>query len=435
MVMSFNTLVDVLLQRYEDYELDDCPYEVFVVGGVSPGNKSGNHLILPPALSLNKCHVKSAGSEKKIRELCATVEELDLASNCIIDMREIYKITRSMPNLRFINLSENDLSKCNIESLDEHRFENIKSLVLNNTRIPWYALNILLDSMPRIDDLHLSLNNYSSIELNSGHKYPNLKYLYISGNPELSDWEDIKKLMRAFPCLEGLSMADCNISSIPEDAINYLPNLQSLNITNWPIISWQCIERLNYLPKLTQLRCQGLHILNHIEETESRRHHLIARLPNIQRLNGGDISGDERVFAEKAFLRWYVINEHIEKPQKFYALQSIHGRVDPLAELDFSPPKHADVEVVYNEDEEIDLTNEDNDKIQTKNLKLDLNKSVGDFKSELGSMFGVSPTRMRVFYVDSEMSDLIGPELLRFNQKKLYTYNVRDGDQFLIDHK
>ena len=222
-----------------------------------------------------------------------------------------------MPSLRFINLSENDLSNCNIENIEEHRLDHIKSLVLNNTRVPWRALQTLLDSMPGVDELHLSLNNYSSVELNCDHKYPNVKNLYISGNPKLSDWKDIKTLMKVFPRLEGLTMADCNISSIPEEAISHLPNLESLNITNWPIKSWECIERLNQMPKLTRLRCQGIDILIPIESQESRRHHLIARLPTIQRLNGGDISQDERVFAEKAFLRWYVINETEEKPQRF----------------------------------------------------------------------------------------------------------------------
>lgn len=240
-----------------------------------------------------------------------------MASNSIRDINEIYKITRSMPSLRFINLSENDLSNCSIDNIEKQKLENIKSLVLNNTRIPWRAVQTLLDSMPAVDDLHLSLNNYSSVELNCSHKYPNLKHLYISGNPELSDWEDIKTLMKVFPGLEGLTMADCNISSIPEEAITHLPNLESFNITNWPIKSWDCIERLNHLPKLTRLRCQGLHILINIEKPESRRHHLIARLPNIQRLNGSDISEDERVFAERAFLRWYIIKENEEKPQRF----------------------------------------------------------------------------------------------------------------------
>jgi len=111
-------------------------------------------------------------------------------------------------------------------------------------------------------------------------------------------------------------MADCNISTIPEDVISYLPSLQSLNITNWPINQWECLERLNHMPNLVKLRCQGVNILHNIDGPECRRHHLIARLPNIQRLNGGDISQDERVFAEKAFLRWYVINDTEEKPQR-----------------------------------------------------------------------------------------------------------------------
>jgi len=440
--MSYSSFVDVLLQRYSDAQYLDCPYEVFVVGGVSPG-QSGNHLILPPSLSLNGCRVKNAGSELKIRELCRDVEELDLGCNDLVSVVEIYKIARSMPNLRFLNLSENDLSKCiigdnndNTDRIEKQMLTNIKSLVLNNTRIAWYTLHAMLDSMPCIDDLHLSLNNFSSIDLNLKKMYPNIKYLYLSGNPELRNWEDIKKIMQTFPCLQGLTMADCNISIINDDFIGHLPHLQSLNITNWPIKSWQCIEKLNSMPKLAKLRCQGIHILNNIENLESRRHHLIARLPNIQRLNGSDITDDERVFAEKAFLRWYVVNENAEKPQRFYALQSIHGRVDPLAEVDLSPPKHADVKVVYNEP--TDASSDEAEQSQTKHIKIDINKSVKDFKMQLGSMFGVSPSQMRVYYVDHEITEILGItqiEELKYNQKKLYTYNVQNGDEFLIDHK
>jgi len=68
---------------------------------------------------------------------------------------------------------------------------------------------------------------------------------------------------------------------------------------------------------------------------------------------------------------------------RFYALLSVHGRVDPLAEVDLSPPKHADVKVVYNENLK-EVTNDENKEKQTKLLKIDLNKSVKDFKSQLG---------------------------------------------------
>ena len=42
---------------------------------------------------------------------------------------------------------------------------------------------------------------------------------------------------------------------------------------------------------------------------------------------------------------------------------------------------------------------------------------------------------MRVFYIDHEMAEVMGPEELKFSQKKLYTYNVQDGDEFIVDQK
>lgn len=225
-----------------------------------------------------------------------------------------------MPNLRFVNLSENDLSKCNYsaDSFDtaQHRLENIKSLVLNNTRIPWPAVQLLLNLMPSIEDLHLSLNNYASIELKRTSRYPNIKFLYLSGNPHLGNWKDVKLLLETFPSLEGLTMADCNIDSIPEEVIPFLVNIVSLNISNWPIKSWNCVDRLSKLPKLVKLRCQGIHVLNTLETCDMRRQHLIARLPQIQRLNGGDIINDERVFAERAFIRYFISDESKDKPSR-----------------------------------------------------------------------------------------------------------------------
>lgn len=373
--------------------------------------------MLPPALSLNQCRVKHAGSELKIRELCHSVEELDLASNSIKDIDEVYKIVRSMPNLRFVNLSENDLSQCSysVESIDpaEHRLENIKSLVLNNTHIPWQAVQLLLNLMPSVVDLHLSLNNYDSIQLNPINSHPNIKFLYLSGNPELRNWNDVKQLMQTLPALEGLTMADCNIDSIPEDVVPYLANLVSINISNWPIKSWNCLDRLNQLPNLVKLRCQGVHVLNQLDSCDMRRQHLIARLPKIQRLNGGDISEDERVFAERAFIRWFISNESEDKPSRlvcfvkgkvdksqwpmfplysrFFELYQIHGRVEPLAEVDLSPPRHADVRVIFNDLSKDQLENDQlcyeslvRQCTNTRSFKVDLNKSVRNFKVQLG---------------------------------------------------
>ena len=70
-----------------------------------------------------------------------------------------------MPYLRFLNLSENDFSEVNVDQIKAHELPYVRSLVLNNTSIPWNAINLLLDHMPNLQDLHICLNNYKTLEL------------------------------------------------------------------------------------------------------------------------------------------------------------------------------------------------------------------------------------------------------------------------------
>lgn len=193
-----------------------------------------------------------------------------------------------------------------------------------------------------------------------------------------------------------------------------------------------------------------------MEESEGiGRHHLISRLPRIMRLNGSEIDQDERMFAEKAFVRYFLLHEHLTKPQRFFDLHEVYGRVDPLAQVDLSPPKSANVTVVYNENTDDDIlldpdflmtmsTNSDSNgsspgspssTTKVKDMTVNLNKSVKDFKQRLSTIFGLPASRMRLFYVDHVMIEIMGPEEMKFNQKKLYSYNVQDGDKFLVDAK
>ena len=42
---------------------------------------------------------------------------------------------------------------------------------------------------------------------------------------------------------------------------------------------------------------------------------------------------------------------------------------------------------------------------------------------------------MRLWYYDQEMTKIAGPEEMKFANKELYTYNVIEGDYFVIDEK
>ena len=57
----------------------------------------------------------------------------------------------------------------------------------------------------------------------------------------------------------------------------------------------------------------------------AKRQHVIARLPNIQLLNGGDpISETEREQAERAFIRDF-LDSPSSRPERWTELVSVHG--------------------------------------------------------------------------------------------------------------
>lgn len=66
---------------------------------------------------------------------------------------------------------------------------------------------------------------------------------------------------------------------------------------------------------------------------------------------------------------------------------------------------------------------------------VDLRQSVRKFKSTLASLFNLSSQNLILYYIDHEMVGLMGPELIKHNQRKLWNYNVQDGDQFIVEER
>lgn len=117
-------------------------------------------------------------------------------------------------------------------------------------------------------------------------------------------------------------------------------------------------------------------------------------------------------------------------------MQAIHGRVDPLADVDFSPPRFAEVDLVFQNDENLPENSPTTNNIDTnvtssssddddhqqrqpqqqqqqhqssatvKPMKIDLNKSVKDFKSQLRYVsIALSPLLLLWIYHNQRESD------------------------------
>ena len=74
-------------------------------------------------------------------------------------------------------------------------------------------------------------------------------------------------------------------------------------------------------------------------------------------------------------------------------------------------------------------------KDQCREEYISVRQTVKQFKQILHGYYGLAPANMRLWYYDQEMTKIAGPEEMKFANKELYTYNVIDGDYFVIDEK
>lgn len=470
------TLLEALETKYglgdHREKIDETLVSIFVP-------KLPPRLSVPELLILNDCNIDKAGKPEDLRQKCCTVKELDLAQNKLEDWEEVFGILSHMPRVEFVNLSLNRLGGP-IEIPQPWKMDRLRSLVLNNTKLEWYGVETLLQLLPVLEELHLSLNDYTHVLLDttvedetnecqpaeepatkesdscqcpnhanlSSHDkkhavckkteaHHGIKKLHLTGN-HISDWSEICRVGRLFPNLEALVLADCPIRSLdstenetsapnatpsPTNSHEHFKTLTLLNLSNAKINSWDDIDRLAKFPALKNLRVQCWPLWDKCDSTEhERRQLLIARLPKINILNGGDVIGPvEREDAERSFIRYYLDKPESDRPERYFELVAVHGKLDPLVNIDLRPERRVKITFTYGETSE--------------ERTVDVYRTVVDLKSRLERIVGIPAAKMRLFYVDQDLRDLQGLEEMRYPHKRLYSYNIRSGDEIIIDQK
>lgn len=150
----------------------------------------------------------------------------------------MFAILEQTPRVRFLNLSFNRLS-AQIQAAQSlrPRLDSLSYLVLNSTYVSWPSVHSLLKALPALEELHLSLNEYSYVNLTGQEVdekdrcnacsrlnvadvtepvHEQLKKLHFSGNP-VSSWWEISKLGYAFPNLETLLVNECHLTTLEPD--------------------------------------------------------------------------------------------------------------------------------------------------------------------------------------------------------------------------
>ncbi|KAL1455012.1 hypothetical protein WDU94_009138 [Cyamophila willieti] len=292
---------------------DQLPVSIYVP-------RKGPRNCIPSLLVLNDCDIDSTGAEHELTVKCQGVAELDLAQNSLSHWDEIFTILKIMPGLNFLNLSFNDLSAdISIEKNNCNTYPCLKNLILNATHISWKSVKFLLKICPNVEELHLSLNDFTHVDLidektDESIVVESVKKLHFTGNP-ITSWKEIMKLGRAFSNLEYLVLADsplCSLDpffsppsspdatqtnssslyvrsesesesseSVSQSAHSSFRFLKFLNLNNTLLDTWDDVERLSQFPALKWLRIIGCPLFELPREyTEhERRQLLIATFP------------------------------------------------------------------------------------------------------------------------------------------------------------
>ena len=238
--------------------------------------------------------------------------------------------------------------------------------------------------------------------------FPNIKKLHFNNN-DIENWSDIVKIGKIFPNLKSLILCENCIKEVTvDDKVNAFENLKTLSLSQTDVDDWKSLDEMRKLPALEDLRLVGIP-LGRREESSNARQLFISMLPNVNKLNGSSIDGNEREDAERFFIRYYMDSDN--PPARFHELVEIHGKVDRLAEVDMSIKEYAQVTLYLDEKEHSKVV-------------IDLSYTIRELKRVIARKVGLTPKSFRLFHFDT----FIASEL-NISAKHLHSCYIRDGDE------
>lgn len=199
--------------------------------------------------------------------------------------------------------------------------------------------------------------------------------------------------------------------------------LQTLCLSKTKINSWENLYQLRKFPGLHSVRLMDIPFLNDLPP-EERRKLYAASLSNISCLNGSEVTLNEREKAERHFLRYY--SERPDKPEWYTDLESKHGALKPLVDIDLGARYHtwAKIIFIYNG---LEIFTE----------KVHVVQPVGKLRKHLAKCLALPINGFRMFHYpcSPEHGNIEKAELqeLRLDSLPMSRFDLLDGDEIHLD--
>ncbi|KAL5511371.1 hypothetical protein ACEPAH_4587 [Sanghuangporus vaninii] len=269
-------------------------------------------------ISLDAEEVAYADSPGEIMRTCPNVRSLDLSNTLLASWDAVAVIANELPALRELSLNSNRLSSLNDTTNLRSAFTSLEELRLNETFISWAEVVLLFTVMPRLRVIELGYNNMErlgSTELRDQLSGTKLEVLNLDEN-KLHDWNDVMEAIAPFKKLARLIITANRLQRIPQTPTTQiaLPNIKYLGLQDNLISEWRDIDSLNvWLPNLKTLNMDGNPIFS---RSTDFRQQVIARLPNLEILNGTAVSVKERTDSEIYCLNQTARNSQISAEER-----------------------------------------------------------------------------------------------------------------------
>ncbi|KAK4798206.1 hypothetical protein SAY86_030532 [Trapa natans] len=301
--------------------------------------------------SLSYGGVSSVGN---INEVVPNLQELDLMGNLLSDWKDINILCGQLPNFRALNLS-NNLMKEKTDELSQ--LKHLRVLVLNNSGVNWTHVELLKESLPSIEELHLMGNKIAEIKPTKSSTvegFDSLRLLNLEDN-SIAEWDEILKLSQ-LKSLEKLQLnknclkhvfypgGDIIRGTFGEESFNPFQNLRCLFLGGNLIEDAVSIDSLNLFPQLVDVR------LSENPVTDPARGGItrfvqVARLRKVQVLNGSEVSPRERKESEIRYVRLVLsknsgsLEEIRLLHPRFAELKQFHGIEDERPSIGSTGPQ------------------------------------------------------------------------------------------------
>lgn len=373
-------------------------------------------------IALQNCAVGTINSGFGSKILSCETLRLDL--NLLNSWDQVAKVLDEVPQLKTLTLTGNRLEL----PLTRPTTSALQVLILNKMTLTCASIVPVLAQFPSLSELHLYKNLCNDLQVPLD-LLQNLTLLNLEDN-NIADWASVSTQCKHLNHLEKLILNENPIGAIVYEG--GFPKLNAISIENCGISAWSSVEELEKFPgQIKELRIARNNALGADMRLSIQRFNIIARIGALTMLSGSAVRPQERLEAERYFMRSMMDVPGLDSSPRWLELLAKHG-----------PPSEIFSRVVTDKDTLEGQTLNSNTAtmvircLATAGMgkevkkKLILNMTVADLKNMCCRLFGVKNNEIKLSFHDKSS---FMPEVFEDNLKSIGHYILTETGEIWVE--